>query len=126
MNFRKYPSLARAAEALTKQGFSGRFILEKNYLMESNSGRQYQPEEVAIVEYHRFFPKSPDNSQISIVFALEASDGTRGLLVSSYNAYGKVNLLEFMDRVKIKTGANRHAAGQSGHQHVNDQKNQHA
>lgn len=102
MKFRKYPSLARAAEALTKQGFSGRFALEKDGLILDESA-QYDPEDVAIVAYYRFFPQDKDRNRVSIVFALEAVDGKKGLLVSSYNAYGKVNLLEFMDRVKIKS-----------------------
>lgn len=126
MKFRKYPSLARAAEALAKRGFSGRFLLDKNCLVEDKSGKQYEPEEVTIVEYHRFFPKSPDNSCISIIFALEAVDGVKGLLISTYDAYCKVDLLKFMDGVKIKMSTSNITDNPSGHQHINDQKNQHA
>lgn len=67
------------------------------------SDREYPPAEVAIVEFHRFFPKDHNPNRISIVFALETMDKIRGLLVATYNAYGKVNLLEFMDKVKIKS-----------------------
>jgi hypothetical protein len=103
MKLRKYPSLSRAADALNKQGFTARFSLEDQKLKQLNGNRIYQPEDVAIVEYHRFLPESPDISQVAIVFALETIDGLKGLLVAFYNAYGKVNLLEFMDRVKIKS-----------------------
>ncbi|MEZ4995052.1 MAG: hypothetical protein R2824_31825 [Saprospiraceae bacterium] len=102
MKLRKYPSLSRAADALSKQGFTARFALEDKQLIQVNEGRIYRPEDVAIVEYHRFLPEGTDIGKIAIVFALETIDGIKGLLVAFYNAYGKVNLLEFMDRVKIK------------------------
>lgn len=109
MKYTKYPSLARAAEALTKQGFLGRFTLEENCL-KNQDGKVYHPEEVAIVTYYRFFPKDSNRNRISIIFALETNDGYLGLLVSSYNAYEKVDLLEFMDRVKIKAGRDQENA----------------
>lgn len=103
MNFKKYPSLSRAAAALTKRGFADHFKFEDRRLKHRESGRLYEPNEVAIVEYHRFTPKKPETGKTSIVFALETFDQIRGLLVASYQAYGKVHLLEFMDRVKIKS-----------------------
>lgn len=103
MKLRKYPTLARAADALSKQGFTARFALEDKKLRQVNGHRVYQPEDVAIVEYHRFISKNRDFGKVAIVFALETIDGIKGLLVAFYNAYGKVNVLEFMDRVKIKS-----------------------
>lgn len=103
MKFKKYPSLTRAADALKKQGFTARFALDNRQLVQLNGNKVYQPEEVAIIEYHRFLPKDAHPGKVAIVFALETIDGIRGLLVDFYNAYGKINLLEFMDRVKIKS-----------------------
>ena len=103
MRFKRYPSLARAAEALKRRGFSEQFSLKGNRLKHKQSNRLYDPSEVAIVEYHRFLPRETHHDRISIVFALETIDQLRGLLVETYNAYGKVNLLEFMDKVKIKS-----------------------
>lgn len=103
MNFKKYPSLARAAEGLQKQGFTGQFILEGELLRHRDTGQLYEPDEMVIVEYHRFLPKGPDRDRVSIIFALETLDGRCGLLVETYHAFGKVRLLEFMDRVKIKS-----------------------
>lgn len=103
MRFKKYPSLARAADALKKRGFIDQFILKGNTLLHMETGKLFDTEDMAIVEYHRFFPRTPHRSEVSIIFALEGMDGSRGLLTASYNAYGKVNLLEFMDRVKIKS-----------------------
>lgn len=105
MKLRRYPSLSQAASSLKKKGYSERFIFENNALKHKRSGRIYNAEAIAIVEYHRFFPKhtqNDDSSKVSIVFALETSDGLRGLLSTSYHLYGKVCLLEFMDSVKIK------------------------
>jgi hypothetical protein len=103
MKFRRYPSLARAAEALKKRGFTDQFTLKKDFLKHHESERLYHPSEIAIVEYHRFLSKDSYQNRITIVFALETIDKLRGILVASYNAYGKVNLLEFMDKVKIKS-----------------------
>jgi len=101
MRLKKYPSLERAAEALKNQGFTERFLLGKNCLKNQSSGQLYDPAEVTIVEYHRFIPKNLDC--VTIVVALESLDETRGLLITTYNAYEKVKLLEFMDQVRIKS-----------------------
>lgn len=105
MKFKRYPSLARAAEALKKRGFTDEFTWKKDSLnlKHHESERLYDPSEVAIVEYHRFLSKNDYQNRITIVFALETIDKLRGMLVASYNAYGKVKLLEFMDKVKIKS-----------------------
>mgnify|MGYP005670529871 CR=1 FL=1 len=71
MKLRKYPTLARAADALSKQGFTARFALEDKKLRQVNGHRVYQPEDVAIVEYHRFISKNRDFGKVAIVFALE-------------------------------------------------------
>lgn len=104
MRFKKYPSLARAAEALKKRGFTEQFKLIGNRIKHLQTNRLYDPGEVAIVEYHRFLPEEKHYDRTSIVFALETIEtNISGLLVSTYNTYGKVNLLEFMDKVKIKS-----------------------
>lgn len=103
MKFPKYPSLERAAEALKKQGFTSRFKLEGNRLRNLNNERLYGPEQVAIVEYHRF-TESDAKQSTSIIFAVETEQGQRGLVVAQYaSTYDDIRLLRFMDRARIKS-----------------------
>jgi hypothetical protein len=57
-----------------------------------------------IVEYHRFEGVStPDD--MAIVFAVECRDGKKGLVISSYGPYAELDIVNFMDKVKIKERA---------------------
>lgn len=69
-----------------------------------NTGDMYSPGDMTIVEYHRFEGMS-NPSDMSIVFAVEAEDGRKGTIVSTYGAYANMKLVEFMDKVKIKESA---------------------
>lgn len=68
------------------------------------TGDMYSPSDMTIVEYHRFEGMS-NPSDMSIVFAVEAEDGRKGTIISTYGAYANMKLVEFMDKVKIKESA---------------------
>ena len=106
MKLNRYTTVVHAVEALKKRGFTGEFKLdaESNRMRNLKSGKHYQPEDMKIVEYHRFEGVS-NPSDMSIVFAIESNDGNKGIIVSSYGMYADMELIEFMDKVKIKERA---------------------
>ena len=106
MKLNRYTTVVHAVEALKKRGFTGEFILDaENHRMRNlKSGKNYRPEDMKIVEYHRFEGAS-NPSDMSIVFAIESDDGNKGIVVSSYGMYADMKLVEFMDKVKIKERA---------------------
>ena len=106
MKLNRYTTVVHAVEALKKRGFTGEFILDaENHRMRNlKSGKNYRPEDMKIVEYHRFEGAS-NPSDMSIVFAIESNDGMKAIVVSSYGMYADMKLIEFMDKVKIKERA---------------------
>ncbi|NBC09925.1 MAG: phosphoribosylpyrophosphate synthetase [Bacteroidetes bacterium] len=105
MKLNRYTSVAHATQGLRQRGFKDEFKLEGPHQMKNlNTGDMYSPGDMTIVEYHRFEGMS-NPSDMSIVFAVEAEDGRKGTIISTYGAYANMKLVEFMDKVKIKESA---------------------
>ena len=81
-----YKTMAEAVETLRERGFAADFAVSKESGQATAGGRTFKSDELAIVEHHRFEGMSdPDDS--SVVYALETSDGLKGILVDAYGAY---------------------------------------
>lgn len=105
MKLNRYTSVAHATQGLRRRGFKDEFKLLDERTMENlQNGARYKPEQMSIVEYHRFEGMS-NPSDMSIVFAVESNDGRKGVIISSYGTYANIKLVEFMDKVKIKESA---------------------
>ena len=66
-----------------------------------DSGKAFRPEELTIVEHHRFEGAS-DPDDLSIVYGIESQDGTRGVLVDAYGIYANPELSGFLKKVKMR------------------------
>lgn len=99
MQAKNYRTLSEAIRDLREEGYTASFELEKGSLKDLNSGKKYGPEELKIVEMHRFEGIS-NPSDMSIVFAVEATDGQKGVVTSSYGTYANRDLLKFMDAIE--------------------------
>jgi hypothetical protein len=65
--------------------------------------KRIRPEDVTIVEYHRFEGASnPDD--MSVVYVIETADGRRGTLVDAYGTYTNPKVDTFVQRAKMKEG----------------------
>ena len=75
--------MAEAVEGLRGRGFTSDFTVAGDV---TAGDRTFKSDDLTIVEHHRFEGMSdPDDS--SVVYALEASNGLKGLLVDAYGAY---------------------------------------
>jgi len=103
MILNKYSNLVEALSDLKEQGFEDEFkYQEDSGVMKSQSSEKtYTPQEMEIVEFHRFEGMS-NPGDMSIIFAVNCTDGNKGTVLSSYGVYADLKLAEFMDRVKIK------------------------
>lgn len=100
MNPAKYRTLSEALQQLIEKGFTVDFKLENDQLLNLKNGKKYRPENLLIVEYHRFEGES-NPSDMSILFGIKAIDGVKGSIVSSFGTYADTSLIEFMDKIKI-------------------------
>jgi hypothetical protein len=99
MQAKNYRTLSEATRDLREEGYTASFELEKDQLRDINSGKKYGPEDLRIVEMYRFEGAS-NPSDMSIVFAVEAKNGQKGVVTSSYGTYANHDLLKFMDKIE--------------------------
>ena len=100
MALRTYQTLSIATEELRKNGYSADFKLEDGEMKCTENGKAYTPNDMQIIEFHRFEGDS-DPADMSIVYAIECSDGTKGSIVGAYGTYGSVRLDDYMKEVKV-------------------------
>ena len=84
-NFEKVDmtTLTSCTNHLLKEGYSENFVPKHEGIEAPSTGKVYIPGEMKIVSFYRFEGES-DPADNSILYALEANDGTKGLLVDAY------------------------------------------
>jgi hypothetical protein len=100
MTFHAYSTVAEAVRDLEARGFSANFELIGKTFQAVGSGKQFLPDDLTIVEHYRF-EGSSDPEEMAVVYAIEARDGTRGILVDAYGAYSNPELSTFLKGVPI-------------------------
>ncbi len=101
MQINQYATVIEAVQGLRTRGFEDEFKFENGKMKNLQNGKLYRPDDLQIVEYHRYEGTS-NPSDMSIIFAVEGVDGCKGMVISSYGTYADLSLVEFMDKVKIK------------------------
>ena len=94
-------TLAGALADLARRGFTERFLVDADGLRATGSGKAFRAGELTIREYHRFEGVS-DPGDMSIVYAIESRDGTRGTLVDAFGVYSNPAVSAFLDAVPIR------------------------
>jgi hypothetical protein len=93
--------LAQSNNRLLQEGYTHTFKATEEGLCCLETSKIYKPEEMLLVNYFRFEGIS-DPSDNSILYAIEAADGTKGTLIDAYGAYSDANVENFMKKVKIE------------------------
>ncbi|RME92830.1 MAG: phosphoribosylpyrophosphate synthetase [Bacteroidetes bacterium] len=102
MTLNGYDTLVEASNDLRKRGFTARYELKGNKLENIETHKTYQPEDLQIVEYHRFEGKS-NPADSAIIFALEMiGEEEKGTVIMNYSSEVNMDLFAFMDKVRIK------------------------
>lgn len=82
---KEFDSLTEASNYLTQHGFPDNFQTKENCFHANYSNKDYEPNELKIKETYRFEGMTNPSDQ-SVLFAIEAKDGTKGTLLISYSA----------------------------------------
>ena len=101
MDFQTYTTMADAMNDMKRRGFTADFELIDKTFRTLGSERAFQPDELTIVEHHRFEGQS-DPEEMAVVYAIEARDGTRGVLVDAYGVYANPDLSAFLKDVRMR------------------------
>lgn len=83
---------------LESEGYKAQFKMDGDQLMNTESRKKYNPSQLKLIKEFRFEGVSnPDD--MSILYALEAEDGTKGTVVDSYGTYADTELAEFLNQI---------------------------
>lgn len=101
MTMSPYTGLAQAMEELRKKGFTANFEMVNHKFIEVESGRTFTPDQLAIVDHRRFEGVS-DPDDMSVLYAIESTEGAKGIVVDAFGTYGNPELGEFLERVRFR------------------------
>jgi hypothetical protein len=99
-------TLASALDDMKARGFTAQFAVAGRRLTTLDGRAAVAPDQVAIVEKHRFEGVS-DPDDMSILYGLETSGGLRGTLVDAFGVYADPSIGAFMAAVARRQGASR-------------------
>ena len=95
-----YETLSEAMNKLKEQGFTHEFDYKDARLSCASENREFGCNELKVVEIHRFEGIS-DPEDNSILYAVESTDGVKGLVVDAYGMYADAEKTKFMSEIEI-------------------------
>ena len=101
MSPKLYTSMAEAIQELRERGFTANFEFLDQAFRDVDSGRTFQAEALTIVEHYRFEGAS-DPDDMSVVYAIESEEGTRGIIADAFGVYANPELGGFLNTVRIR------------------------
>jgi hypothetical protein len=99
-----YDTLSEAQLALSARGFTKSFEVEGDKLKSVEDNKFYESHEVKIIEYHRFEGTS-DPNDMAVIYAVETTKGTKGVIIDAYGAYGSRALGDFLKKTEVEEKA---------------------
>lgn len=86
-----YDTLSQATNGLLQEGFDEDFKAIDDKIIGYKSKKKYLPTDLKIVKIYRFEGMSNPQDD-TVIFAIEANDGTKGTLIMSYSAQHNQNI----------------------------------
>ncbi len=99
MKRKHFKTITTLKAELVSKGFSKHFVVENGQILCADTGKQYVPCEVRVMECYHFqgTDARPDNSYL---YAVRCKDGTQGVAISMYGMQGSVQLNQLMRQSK--------------------------
>lgn len=96
--------MEKCLQKLESEGYTDQYKVESGKLNNLTNNKKYKPKDVKAVNFYRFEGISnPDD--MSILYAIETSDGRKGTLVDAYGFYSDDETGEFMNQIEINKRA---------------------
>src|SRR5262249_3137273 len=96
-----FTDLDVALQRLKDKGFTANFELLDHSFTDVGNGRVYSPDRLTIVGHRRFEGVS-DPDDMSVLYAIESEDGTKGIIVDAFGPYASPELGEFLEHVHVR------------------------
>jgi hypothetical protein len=94
-----YTDIAHAVESLKQQGYTLTFELDGDLITEKSVNLKEAPENFKIVQSYTHDAGTDPGSE-STIYALESSEGHKGLLIVAYGMYADPSRSALIDRLK--------------------------
>ncbi len=92
--------MEKCLSKLESEGYTDQYRVEKGKLCDLTNNKKYKPKDVKAVNFYRFEGISnPDD--MSILYAIETSDGRKGTLADAYGFYSDDETGAFMNQIEI-------------------------
>jgi hypothetical protein len=92
--------LEKCLNKLENEGYTDQYKVENGKLFDLTNTKKYKSKDVKAVNFYRFEGISnPDD--MSILYAIETSDGRKGTLIDAYGLYSDDETGEFMNQIEI-------------------------
>lgn len=93
--------MQRCLMKLEEKGYNDQFRVEKKMLVSTkDKKKKYKPKDVTAANFYRFEGVS-DPEDMSILYAIETTDGNKGTLIDAYGNYSDDDTGAFMQEVDI-------------------------
>jgi len=92
-------TLVATLNNIIKKGYSEDYKVNDKGLKALKTNKIYQPDEVKVVDFHRFEGTS-DPGDESILYVIETNDGSKGTLVDAYGPSSDTKVTTFMKKVE--------------------------
>lgn len=92
--------MEKCLKKLESQGFTEQYKIEKGKLLDLGSKKKYRAKDVKAVNFYRFEGNS-NPEDMSILYALETTDGSKGTLIDAYGLYSDDDTAEFLNQIEI-------------------------
>ena len=94
-------SLVKVEEKLNQDGFTADFRVAEGRLhtFSDDHSQGFAPADVTIVDFYRFEGES-DPDDMSILYAIETTDGTKGTISTAFGTYADTDVDEFLKSVE--------------------------
>ncbi len=89
-----------------QMGYSTHYKFYKNQLININSKKHYDPTDIFIVAQHRFEGMS-NPCDLSILYIIESSDGSKGNILLNYNLKENLELVTFFNAIPKENISNK-------------------
>ncbi|GAB3730394.1 phosphoribosylpyrophosphate synthetase [Spirosoma lituiforme] len=94
-----YETLTEAIEGLRQQGFTQDYNLKPDHLHCQPDNIELRPADFDVVDVYRFEGMT-DPGDESVLYAIEAKNGNKGVLVDAYGAYSESISTEMAKKLK--------------------------
>lgn len=98
--YRIMKTVIEIIETLKGEGYIYEFCIKNSALYCNSTDRNYKPGELVIEKSERYEGDS-DPSDNSIVYALAATDGSKGIFIDSYGVYSDPKLTKLIADIPV-------------------------